>query len=94
MKSKLLIKKASANIALNEEKEFYDPETASSSGMSRVPSEPSRILSPRGMIGVDAWFSHHTQNSMGTSKTFLGMSLPKNDISFITQWSKHFGIFL
>ena len=36
--------------AVNEEKEFYDPETASSSGMSHVPSQPSRIPSPRGML--------------------------------------------
>ena len=36
--------------ALNGEKEFYDPETASSSGMSHVPSQPSRILSLRGML--------------------------------------------
>ena len=34
--------------AVNEEKEFYDPETARSSGMSYVPSQSSRIPSPRG----------------------------------------------
>ena len=31
-----------------EWREFYDPETASSSGMSKVPSQPSRIPSPSG----------------------------------------------
>ena len=32
--------------ALNEEKEFFVSETASSSGMSHVPSQPSRSPSP------------------------------------------------
>ena len=50
--------------ALNEEKEFSDPETASSSGMSHV---PSRIPSPRGMLSRDFGLPHHTRNSMGTS---------------------------
>ena len=40
--------------ALNEEKEFYDPETASSSGSLQVPSQPSRIPSPRCMLGRDS----------------------------------------
>ena len=35
---------------LNEEKEFYDPETGSNSGMSHVPSQPLRVPSPRGML--------------------------------------------
>ena len=35
---------------LYEEKEFYDPEAASSSGMSRVPSQPSTTPDPRGML--------------------------------------------
>ena len=33
--------------SLNEEKEFFDPETASSSGIPHVPSQPSRIPSLR-----------------------------------------------
>ena len=35
---------------LNHAKEFYDPETLSSSGLSLVPSQPMSIPSPRGMI--------------------------------------------
>ena len=35
--------------ALNEEKEFNDRETARSSGMPHVPSQPSRIPSSRGV---------------------------------------------
>ena len=50
--------------ALSEEKEFYDPETASSSGMSHV---PSRIPSTRGLLGRDSGWPHFSRNSMGTS---------------------------
>ena len=44
--------------ALNEEKEFYDPETASSSGMFHVPCQPSRIPSPRGTLSRDSGLPH------------------------------------
>ena len=57
--------------ALNEEKEFYDPETASTSGMSHVPSEPSRIPSPRGMLRRDSGLRHFSRNSTGTSGNVL-----------------------
>ena len=53
--------------ALHEEKEFHDQETASSSGMSHVPNQTSRIPSPWGMLSRDSWLPHHTWNSMGTS---------------------------
>ena len=53
--------------ALNDAKEFYDRETASSSGLSYVPSQPSRIPSPIGMISRDSYLPHETRNSMGTS---------------------------
>ena len=52
---------------VNDEKEFYDPETASCIGMSHVPSQPSIFPSPRGMISRDSCVPHHTLNSMGTS---------------------------
>ena len=61
--------------ALNEEKEFYDPETASSSGMSRVSSRHSRIPSPRGMLSRDSGLPHCTRNSISASGMFL-----KNDL--------------
>ena len=35
--------------SLSETREFYDPETASSSGATHVPSQPSTIPSPRTM---------------------------------------------
>ena len=54
--------------SLSEEKEFCDPETASSSGVSHVPSQPPSIPSPRGMISRDSGLPHNTRNSMGTSR--------------------------
>ena len=39
---------------LNDAKSFYDPETASSSGMSHVPNQPMSIPSPRGMPTADS----------------------------------------
>ena len=41
-------------VTLNNAKEFHDPETASGSGLSQVPSQPTRIPSPRGMISRDS----------------------------------------
>ena len=67
--------------ALNEEKEFYDPEAASSSGMHHVPRPHSRIPSPRGMLGRDSGLPHNTQNSMGTSGNVFESSLAQERIS-------------
>ena len=67
--------------ALNEEKEFYDLETASSSGMSHVPSQPSRIPSPRGMLSRHSGLPHHTRNSMGTSGNVFEILPPQERIS-------------
>ena len=53
--------------SLNDAKEFYDPETASSAGFSNVPSQPVSIPSPRGMISRDCCLPHDTRNSMGSS---------------------------
>ena len=64
--------------SLNDAQEFYDPETASSSGVSHVPNQPMSIPSPRGMIRRDSCLPHDTRNSMGTSgKVFE--SLPARD---------------
>ena len=38
----------------NDAQEFYDPETASSSGLSHVPSQPMSLPSPRGMISRES----------------------------------------
>ena len=52
---------------LSEEEEFYYPETASSSGMSHVPSQSSRIPSPRDMPSRDSGLPYYLRNSMHTS---------------------------
>ena len=72
--------------ALNEEKEFYDPETASSFGMSHVPSQPSRTPSPRGMLCRDSGLPHHTRISMGTSGNGIENPLaPERHLSVLTR---------
>ena len=52
---------------MNEEKEFYDLETASSSGLSHVLSQPKSIPSPRGMPSRDSGLPLDTRISVGTS---------------------------
>ena len=49
-------------------RDFYDPETASSSGASHVPWQPLNIPSPRGMLSRDSGLPLDTRNSMGTSR--------------------------
>ena len=46
---------------------FYDPETASSSGATPVPSQPSTIPSPRTMPCRDSGLPHDTRNIVGAS---------------------------
>ena len=48
-------------------REFYDPESGSSSGATHVPSQLSTILSPRTMPRRDSWLPHDTRNIMDTS---------------------------
>ena len=48
-------------------REFYDPETASSSGATHVLSQPSTAPSPRGTLCRDSGLPFDTRNSMGTS---------------------------
>ena len=59
----------------NDAKQFNDPESASSSGLSRVPSQPTSIPSPRGMICRDSGLPHCTRYSTNTSGN-VSESLP------------------
>ena len=52
---------------LNDAREFYDPEAASSSGGSHVPSQPLSVPSPRGNTSRDSWSQLDTRKSLGTS---------------------------
>ena len=51
----------------DDAKEFYDPETAFSSGLSHVPCQLMSIPSPRGMISRDSCLQLDTRNSMGSA---------------------------
>ena len=53
--------------SLPESREFYDPETASSSGATHIPSQPLIILSPRNMSRCDSGLPHDTRNFWCTS---------------------------
>ena len=60
--------------SLFDTRECYDPETASSSGASHVPSQPLTIPSPRGMRRLPL----ETRNTMRTSGNVLE-SLPARE---------------
>ena len=51
--------------SLSDAREFCDSETASSSGLSHVPSQPTRIPSPRAMISRGSCLQSVTRNSFG-----------------------------
>ena len=53
--------------ALSEEKELYDPETTSSSGLSTFPVNLREFRVPVVCFGRDSGLPHYTRNSMGTS---------------------------
>ena len=53
--------------SLNDAREFIDPGTASSSGLSHVFSQLVRIPSRRGMISRDSCLQPDTRNSFGIS---------------------------
>ena len=62
-------------------REFYDPETASNSGLSHVPSQPMSIPSPRGMLSRDSCLQSDTQNSFGISGNVFENVLALNEPS-------------
>ena len=53
--------------SLSDAREFHDPDTAKSSGASRVPSQPLIIPSPRGVRSRDSGLPRDTRNTVGTS---------------------------
>ena len=57
--------------SLSDAREFYDPETASSSGATHVPSQPLIIPSPRTMPCLDSGLPHDTRNVVGTSRNVV-----------------------
>ena len=51
----------------SDSREFFDPETASSSGFSHVASKRVSIPSRRGMLSRDSCLQLDTRNSFGVS---------------------------
>ena len=51
--------------SLNDSRDFFDLQTASSSGLSRVPGQPFIIPSLRGMPCRDSCLQPDTRNSFG-----------------------------
>ena len=71
-------------------KEFYDPPTASSSGLSNVPSQPMGIPSPRGTTSRDSCLQPDTRNSLGASgHVFEGLLAPGEPSSALFGNSKN-----
>ena len=66
--------------SLNGAKEFYDPEPASTSGLSHVPSQHVRSPSPRGMMS-DSCLQPDIRNSLGTSRHVFQNLPPRGEPS-------------
>ena len=54
--------------SLSGARDFHDPDTASSSGASHVPSQPLTIPSLRGTPSRDSGFPLDTRNTAGASR--------------------------
>ena len=75
---------------LNDAKEFYDPETASSSGVSHVPSQIMSFPSPTGTISRDSRLQLDTRNSLSTSAhVFEGLDARVEPSSAFSENSKN-----
>ena len=75
---------------MNEAKEFYDLEAASTSGLSHVPTQPMSIPSPRRKISRDSCLQPDTRNSLGTSgHVFEGPPAPGEPSSALFGNSKN-----
>ena len=61
--------------SFNGAKEFHDPETASGSGLSHVPSQPLIFPSPRRMLSRDSGLPLDTRSTMGTSRNVFESQL-------------------
>ena len=65
--------------SMSDAREFNDPDTASSSGASQVPSQHLTIPSSRGMPRRDSGLPPFTRNTLGTpGKVFESLLLKKD----------------
>ena len=78
--------------SLSDAREFYDPETASNSGATHVPSQPSTTPSPGTMACRGSGLSHDTRNIMGTTgNVFLKPSCSRRTSLCSLRKFKEFG---
>ena len=76
--------------SLNDAKEFYDPETASSSGLFFVPGQPMSVPSPRGLISRDSCLQSDTRKSLGSARhVFEGLPARGEPSSALFENSKN-----
>ena len=76
--------------SLSDAREFFDRDTASSSGASHVPSQPLIIPSPREVRSRDSGLPRDTRNIMGTSgNVFKSLLAREGPSSFIFENSKN-----
>ena len=66
--------------SLKEAKEFHDPDTASSSGASHVPTQPLVIPSSREVLGRDSGLPTASRDTMGNSGNYLETKQLENDL--------------
>ena len=71
---------------------FYDPETASNTGTSHVPSQPLNILSPGGMLSRDSGLPQDTRNITGTSGNVFERQPAREGRTSTLQQVQEFGI--
>ena len=57
--------------SLSDSREFYDPESGSSSGATHVPDQTSTILSSRTLPRCDSGLPRNTQNCTSTTGNFF-----------------------
>ena len=78
-------------ILFQTRRNFYDPETESSSGATHVPSQPSTLPSPKTMPCRECGLPHDTRNGMGTSgNVFQRLPAREEQTSTFLNNSKNF----
>ena len=79
--------------SLSDAREFYDPETASSSGATDVPSQPSTIPSPKTMLCFGSGFSaRYTEYYGYCRKRFWTTTCSRRTHLYSLQQFQEFGI--
>ena len=67
--------------SLSDAKEFYDPQSGSSSGATHVPDRTSTFPSPRTLPRCDTGLPHETLNGTGSTGNFVERPLAQEGLS-------------